>query len=186
MLCATAVAVNSSDHRRSAGNTRPSRTIIGHSARTGYWKASAIRNRQREPSVLSASRPRQVDERAVLAGEIPARGIATAPDPGIHRKRAVGAERAETHRRMHAQIAVPVRRYLTDHHCLERRASPRHRRGLEFGIYLVSDGASKPYRLKIRAPGFAHLATLDEMARGHMIADAVAIIGLYGYRVRRD
>ena len=47
----------------------------------------------------------------------------------------------------------------------------------EFGIYLISDGANKPYRLKIRAPGFAHLASLDEMARGHMIADAVAIIG---------
>ena len=39
------------------------------------------------------------------------------------------------------------------------------------------DGANKPYRLKIRAPGFPHLAALDEMARGHMIADAVAIIG---------
>mgnify|MGYP001267708832 CR=1 FL=1 len=47
----------------------------------------------------------------------------------------------------------------------------------EFGIYLVSDGANKPYRLKIRAPGFAHLAALDEMARGHMIADVVAILG---------
>ncbi|GAB4117052.1 MAG: NADH-quinone oxidoreductase subunit D [Sideroxydans sp.] len=47
----------------------------------------------------------------------------------------------------------------------------------EFGIYLVSDGANKPYRMKIRAPGFAHLAGLDEMARGHMIADMVAIIG---------
>jgi NADH-quinone oxidoreductase subunit D len=47
----------------------------------------------------------------------------------------------------------------------------------EFGIYLVSDGANKPYRLKIRAPGFPHLAALNEMARGHMIADAVAIIG---------
>jgi len=47
----------------------------------------------------------------------------------------------------------------------------------EFGIYLVSDGANKPYRLKIRAPGFAHLASLDEMARGHMLADVVAIIG---------
>ena len=49
----------------------------------------------------------------------------------------------------------------------------------EFGIYLVSDGANKPYRLKIRAPGFPHLAALDEMARGHMIADAVAIIGTF-------
>src|ERR1043166_4610968 len=47
----------------------------------------------------------------------------------------------------------------------------------EFGIYLISDGANKPYRLKIRAPGFPHLAALDEMARGHMIADVVAIIG---------
>ena len=47
----------------------------------------------------------------------------------------------------------------------------------EFGIYLVSDGANKPYRLKIRAPGFPHLAAMDEMSRGHMIADAVAIIG---------
>jgi NADH-quinone oxidoreductase subunit D len=47
----------------------------------------------------------------------------------------------------------------------------------EFGIYLVSDGANKPYRLKIRAPGFAHLAAMDEMATGHMIADVVAIIG---------
>jgi NADH-quinone oxidoreductase subunit D len=47
----------------------------------------------------------------------------------------------------------------------------------EFGIYLVSDGGNKPYRLKIRAPGFPHLAALDEMSRGHMIADVVAIIG---------
>ncbi|MEN9947130.1 MAG: hypothetical protein RLZZ293_1516 [Pseudomonadota bacterium] len=47
----------------------------------------------------------------------------------------------------------------------------------EFGIYLVSDGANKPYRIKIKAPGFAHLAALDEMSRGHMIADVVAIIG---------
>jgi len=47
----------------------------------------------------------------------------------------------------------------------------------EFGIYLVSDGANMPYRLKVRAPSFPHLAALDEMARGHMIADVVAIIG---------
>lgn len=47
----------------------------------------------------------------------------------------------------------------------------------EFGIYLVSDGANKPYRIKIRAAGFAHLAAIDEMARGHMLADLVAIIG---------
>jgi NADH-quinone oxidoreductase subunit D len=47
----------------------------------------------------------------------------------------------------------------------------------EFGIYLISDGANKPYRLKIRAPGFVHLSALDEMSRGHMIADVVAVIG---------
>jgi NADH-quinone oxidoreductase subunit D len=47
----------------------------------------------------------------------------------------------------------------------------------EFGCYIVSDGANKPYRLKIRAPGFAHLAAMDEMAKGHMLADVVAIIG---------
>ena len=58
----------------------------------------------------------------------------------------------------------------------EAYAAVEHPKG-EFGIYLVSDGANKPYRLKIRAPGFAHLATMDEMARGHMLADAVAIIG---------
>lgn len=46
----------------------------------------------------------------------------------------------------------------------------------EFGIYMVSDGANKPYRLKIRAPGFAHLSSYDEMVRGHMLADGVAIL----------
>jgi NADH-quinone oxidoreductase subunit D len=46
----------------------------------------------------------------------------------------------------------------------------------EFGIYLVSDGANKPYRLKIRAPGFPHLAAYDEMVKGHMLADGVAIL----------
>jgi NADH-quinone oxidoreductase subunit D len=47
----------------------------------------------------------------------------------------------------------------------------------ELGVYLVSDGANKPYRLKVRAPGFIHLAALDEMVRGHMLADVVAVIG---------
>jgi len=47
----------------------------------------------------------------------------------------------------------------------------------EFGIFLVSDGANKPYRVKIRAPGFPHLAALDEMSRRHMLTDMVAIIG---------
>jgi NADH-quinone oxidoreductase subunit D len=58
----------------------------------------------------------------------------------------------------------------------EAYAAVEHPKG-EFGIYMVSDGANKPYRLKIRAPGFAHLAGLDELTRGHMLADAVAIIG---------
>ncbi len=58
----------------------------------------------------------------------------------------------------------------------EAYAAVEHPKG-EFGIYMVSDGANKPYRLKIRAPGYPHLAALDEMTRGHMIADLVAIIG---------
>jgi NADH-quinone oxidoreductase subunit D len=47
----------------------------------------------------------------------------------------------------------------------------------EFGVYLVSDGSNRPYRCKIRAPGFAHLAALDFLGRGHMLADISAIIG---------
>ncbi len=47
----------------------------------------------------------------------------------------------------------------------------------EFGCYLVSDGANKPFRVHLRAPGFAHLSALNEMAQGHMLADTVAIIG---------
>jgi NADH-quinone oxidoreductase subunit D len=58
----------------------------------------------------------------------------------------------------------------------EAYAAVEHPKG-EFGIYLVSDGANKPYRMKIRSPSFTHLSAMDEMARGHMIADAVAIIG---------
>ena len=47
----------------------------------------------------------------------------------------------------------------------------------EFAVYIVSDGSNKPYRMKVRAPGFAHLEALDYMCRGHMIADVVAILG---------
>jgi len=47
----------------------------------------------------------------------------------------------------------------------------------EFGVYLVSDGSNKPYRCKIRAPGFPHLAAMDHLTRGHMLADATAILG---------
>jgi len=68
---------------------------------------------------------------------------------------------------------------FTEGYCLpegEAYAAIEHPKG-EFGTYIISDGANKPYRLKIRAPGFAHLAGLDEMTRGHMLADVVAVIG---------
>jgi len=58
----------------------------------------------------------------------------------------------------------------------EAYSAIEHPKG-EFGIYLISDGANKPYRLKIRAPGYVHLSAMDEMARGHMLADVVTIIG---------
>jgi NADH-quinone oxidoreductase subunit D len=58
----------------------------------------------------------------------------------------------------------------------EAYAAVEHPKG-EFGVYAISDGANKPYRIKLRAPGFAHLAAMEEMSKGHMIADAVTIIG---------
>ena len=58
----------------------------------------------------------------------------------------------------------------------EAYAAIEHPKG-EFGVYIVSDGANKPYRVKLRAPDYVHLSALDEMSRGHMIADVVAIIG---------
>lgn len=57
----------------------------------------------------------------------------------------------------------------------EAYAAVEHPKG-EFGVYLVSDGANKPYRMKVRAPGFAHLSAMDEMCRGHMIADVVTVL----------
>ncbi len=68
---------------------------------------------------------------------------------------------------------------FTEGYCVpegEVYSAVEHPKG-EFGIYLVSDGANKPYRLRIRAPGFAHLASMNEMAKGHMLADVVSIIG---------
>lgn len=68
---------------------------------------------------------------------------------------------------------------FTEGYCIppgEAYAAIEHPKG-EFGVYLISDGANKPYRVKIRTAGFPHLAAFDEMARGHMLADAVAIIG---------
>ena len=68
---------------------------------------------------------------------------------------------------------------FTEGYCLpegEVYSAVEHPKG-EFGIYLVSDGANKPYRVKIRAPGFSHLASMDEMSKGHMLSDVVTIIG---------
>ncbi|MCJ7558482.1 MAG: NADH-quinone oxidoreductase subunit D [Gammaproteobacteria bacterium] len=68
---------------------------------------------------------------------------------------------------------------FTEGYCVpegEAYAAVEHPKG-EFGVYLVSDGANKPYRVKVRAPGFPHLAALEEMVKGHMLADVVAVIG---------
>ncbi len=68
---------------------------------------------------------------------------------------------------------------FTEGYCVpagEAYSAIEHPKG-EFGIYLISDGANKPFRVKIRAPGYPHLAALNEMSKGHMLADMVAIIG---------
>jgi NADH-quinone oxidoreductase subunit D len=68
---------------------------------------------------------------------------------------------------------------FTEGYCVpegEVYAAVEHPKG-EFGIYLISDGANKPYRLKVRAAGFAHLASMHEMVQGHMLADVVSVIG---------
>ena len=68
---------------------------------------------------------------------------------------------------------------FTEGYCVpegEAYAAIEHPKG-EFGVYIVSDGANKPYRVKVRAPGFAHLASMNEMVTGHMLADVVAVIG---------
>ena len=68
---------------------------------------------------------------------------------------------------------------FTEGYCVpagEVYSAIEHPKG-EFGIYLISDGANKPYRLKVRAPGFVHLSAMNEMVEGHMLADVVAVIG---------
>jgi NADH-quinone oxidoreductase subunit D len=68
---------------------------------------------------------------------------------------------------------------FTEGYCVpegEVYSAVEHPKG-EFGIYLISDGANKPYRLKVRAPGFAHLSSMNEMVKGHMLSDVVAVIG---------
>jgi NADH-quinone oxidoreductase subunit D len=67
---------------------------------------------------------------------------------------------------------------FTEGYCIpagEAYAAVEHPKG-EFGVYLVSDGANKPYRMKVRPAGFPHLAALEELCKGHMIADVVAIL----------
>ncbi len=68
---------------------------------------------------------------------------------------------------------------FTEGYCVpegEAYAAIEHPKG-EFGVYLISDGANKPFRVKVRPPGFAHLASMSEMVEGHMLADVVAVIG---------
>jgi NADH-quinone oxidoreductase subunit D len=68
---------------------------------------------------------------------------------------------------------------FTEGYCIpagEAYATIEHPKG-EFGVYLVSDGANKPYRVKFRSAGFAHLSSMSEMVKGHMLADVVAVIG---------
>jgi len=68
---------------------------------------------------------------------------------------------------------------FTEGYCVpegEAYAAVEHPKG-EFGCYLISDGSNKPFRCKIRAPGFAHLSAMNEMVSGHMLADVVAVIG---------
>ncbi len=68
---------------------------------------------------------------------------------------------------------------FTEGYCVpagEAYAAIEHPKG-EFAVYLISDGANKPYRLKIRAPGFAHISAMAEMVERHMLADVVAVIG---------
>jgi NADH-quinone oxidoreductase subunit D len=68
---------------------------------------------------------------------------------------------------------------FTEGYCVpegEAYAAVEHPKG-EFGCYLISDGSNKPFRVKIRAPGFAHLSAMNEMVSGHMLADVVAVIG---------
>jgi NADH-quinone oxidoreductase subunit D len=89
----------------------------------------------------------------------------------------VPPKRAEMKRSMEALIHH-FKLYTEGHHVPagEVYAAVEAPKG-EFGVYLVSDGSNKPYRVKIRAPGFAHLHALDYMCRGHMLADVSAVIG---------
>jgi NADH-quinone oxidoreductase subunit D len=107
-----------------------------------------------------------------------ARLAAREPRPGDHRQPQGRAPARESMKANMEELIHHFKLFTEGFHVPEGEAyaAVEHPKG-EFGIYIVSDGANKPYRLKIRAPGFPHLAALDEMSRGHMIADAVAVIG---------
>ncbi len=83
-----------------------------------------------------------------------------------------------THMKESMEALIHHFKLMTEGYCLpagEAYAAVEHPKG-EFGVYIVSDGANKPYRLKIRAAGFPHLAALETMVKGHMISDVVAVL----------
>lgn len=100
------------------------------------------------------------------------------PGPVIVQDTKVAPPKRE-HMKRDMEALIHHFKLFTEGYCLpagEAYAAIEHPKG-EFGAYIVSDGANKPYRVKLRAPGFVHLSALDEMVRGHMLADLVAIIG---------
>ena len=98
--------------------------------------------------------------------------------PARHRRQEGGAAQARRDEALDGGADPPLQ-------ALHGRLPRAGRRGLcrveapkgEFGVYLVADGSNKPYRCKIRAPGFPHLQAMDFMNRGHMLADVSAILG---------
>lgn len=99
------------------------------------------------------------------------------PGPVMHKNNKVASTPREL-LKTDMEALIHHFKYYTEGMCVpegEAYAAVEHPKG-EFGVYMVSDGANKPYRMKIRAAGFAHLAALDEMCRGHMLADMVAIL----------
>ena len=104
--------------------------------------------------------------------------LRTNPGPVIIEDHKFAPPRRET---MKADMESLIHHFklFTEGFCLpvgESYAAVEHPKG-EFGCYLISDGANKPYRLKVRAPGFAHLSAMHEMTVGHMLSDVVAVIG---------
>ena len=100
------------------------------------------------------------------------------PGPVIHEDHKITPPKREE---MKGDMEALIHHFklATEGYCLpegEAYAAIEHPKG-EFGCYIVSDGANKPYRLKVRAPGFAHMSAMDELTKGHMLADVVTVIG---------